>query len=105
MDNINQNNNLLQSNDEIKLLEEIKENYTYDHIPIKLCFIGNIFSGRKTQSNLIHEKYPKIKIYNIESIIKEIIDTYNKINIPLEEQTAKGKNAKKNEYRTNKIRE
>ena len=95
MDNINQNNNLLQSNDEIKLLEEIKENYTYDHIPIKLCFIGNIFSGRKTQSNLIHEKYPKIKIYNIESIIKEIIDTYNKINIPLEEQTAKGKNAKK----------
>ena len=28
-------------------------------------------------------------------IMKEIIDTYNKINIPLEEQTAKGKNAKK----------
>ena len=51
---------LLQSQDEFleeKILEELKEKYTFDHIPIKLCFIGTKFSGRKTQSNLLHEIY------------------------------------------------
>ena len=78
-------------------MEEIKDiKYTFDHIPIKICFIGTSFSGRKTQSLLLQEKYPNIKIYNIESMIKSIVEIYNKINIPLEEQQAKSKQAKKN---------
>ena len=96
----NQNNALLQSNDDLienQILEEIKDiKYTFDHIPIKICFIGTSFSGRKTQSLLLQEKYPNIKIYNIESMIKSIVEIYNKINIPLEEQQAKSKQAKKN---------
>ena len=99
----NINNPLLQSNDEFidgKILEEIKENevnYTFDHIPIKLNFTGTSFSGRKIQSNLIQEKYPNIKIYNIEHIIKELLDLYIKISTPIEEQQPKGKPAKKNQ--------
>ena len=95
------NNNLLQSNDDINennVLEEIKEtenNYTFEHIPIKICFIGTSFSGRKTQSLILHEKYPNIKIYNIESIIKDIVEIYNKINAPIEEPQTKGKQVKK----------
>ena len=90
---------LLQSQDEFleeKILEELKEKYTFDHIPIKLCFIGTKFSGRKTQSNLLHEKYPNIKIYNVEKIIRDCIEIYNKVSIPLEENP-KFKTAKKNQ--------
>ena len=97
-----QNNPLLQSNDEFidhQILEEIKENeikYSFDHIPIKLCLIGTSFSGRKTQSLLLHEKYPNIKIYNLEELIKSIVELYIKINTPIEELQAKSKQAKKN---------
>ena len=96
---------LLQSQDEFleeKILEELKEKYSFDHIPIKLCFIGTRFSGRKTQSNLINNKYPNIKIYNVEKIIRDCIETYNKISIPLEEQP-KFKNAKKNQIEQIKL--
>ena len=90
---------LLQSQDEFleeKILEELKEQYTFDHIPIRLCFIGTKFSGRKTQSNLLHNKYPNIKIYNVEKILRDCIEIYNKVSIPLEEQP-KFKTAKKNQ--------
>ena len=101
-ENNNQINALLHSNDEFidnQILEEIKENsikYTFNHIPIKLCLIGTSFSGRKTQSSLIHEKFPNIKIYNVESLIKSIVELYNKINTPIEEQQTKGRPGKKN---------
>ena len=96
---------LLQSQDEFleeKILEELKEKYTFDHIPIKLCFIGTKFSGRKTQSKLIHEKYPNIKIYNVEKILRDCIEIYNKVYTPLEEQP-KLKNAKKNQIEQMKL--
>ena len=99
---------LLQSGDEgieAKLLEEIKkseEKYTFDHIPIKICFIGSSFSGRKTQANLIHEKYSNIKIYNVEKIIQECKDIYYKITTPIEEQP-KYKNIKKNQIEQVKL--
>ena len=96
---------LLQSQDEFleeKILEELKEKYTFDHIPIKLCFIGTKFSGRKTQSNLLHDKYPNIKIYNVEKIIRDCIEIYNKVSIPLEENP-KFKTAKKNQIEQIKL--
>ena len=96
-----QNNPLIQSNDEFidhQILEEIKENavkYTLDHIPIKICLIGTSFSGRKTQSLLLQEKYPNIKIYNLEKLIKSIVELYIKINTPIEETQSKTKTSKK----------
>lgn len=96
---------LLQSQDEFleeKILEELKEQYTFDHIPIKLCFIGTKFSGRKTQSNLLHNKFPGIKIYNMEKILREYIEIYNKVSIPLEEQP-RFKTIKKNQIEQAKL--
>ena len=96
---------LLQSQDEFleeKILEELKEKYTFEHIPIKLCFIGTSFSGRKTQSNILHDKYPNIKIYNVEKMIRECIEIYNKITIPIEEQP-RYKNLKKNQIEQVKL--
>ncbi len=92
--NINNNNTNFNKSGgdegvEAKLLEEIKkseEKYTFEHIPIKLCFLGTSFSGRKTQSELIKAIYPNIKIYNVEKIINECLDVYYKIMTPLEEQ-------------------
>ena len=106
------NNNLLQSNDEFiegHILAEIKEpkdNYTFDHIPIKICFIGTPFSGRKTQSLLLKQKFPNLKIYNIESIIKNILELYIKLNTPIEEQSVpKSKMAKKNQNQIEQLKQ
>ena len=114
--NMNNNNiisnNLLQSNDEFidgHILEEMKEteeNYTFEHIPIKICFIGTSFSGRKTQSLLLSQKFPNIKIYNIELIIKNIIELYNKLNTPIEEQSLqKLKQPKKNQTQIEQLKQ
>ena len=96
---------LLQSQDEFleeKILEELKEEYNFEHIPIKLCFIGTKFSGRKTQSKLLQDKYHNIKIYNMEKILRECIEIYNKVSIPLEEQP-RFKTAKKNQIEQMRI--
>ena len=58
--------------------------------------IGHIFSGRKTIGNLLSEKYPKLKIYSIESIIKSLIEVYEKIIMPIESHP-KFKSMKKNQ--------
>ena len=72
------------------------DGYTLNHIPIKLCFVGHEFSGRKTQSNLISTTYPTIKTYNMTEIIKSAIEEYEKIMTPIEENP-KFKTMKKNQ--------
>lgn len=58
--------------------------FTYNHIPIKLCLIGHLFSGRKTQGKIIAEMYPNIKIYSIDELIQKYVEIYEKINTPIE---------------------
>ena len=70
--------------------------YSFEHIPIKICLIGHAFSGRKTQGELIHEKYPDIKVYCVNDIIKSKMDIYEQIVTPIEEHP-KYKSMKKNQ--------
>lgn len=68
----------------------------FDYIPIKLCFIGHLFAGRKTQANKIAEMFPKIKIYCIDTILKQLIDTFEHLAAPIENHP-KYKTMKKNQ--------
>ena len=81
-----QNNNILS----------LTPAYSFEHIPIKICLIGHAFSGRKTQGQLIHEKYPEIKVYCVSDIIKSKMDIYEQIVTPVEEHP-KYKSMKKNQ--------
>ena len=72
------------------------DGYTLNHIPLKLCFVGHEFSGRKTQSNLISSTYPTLKVYNMSEIIKSSIEEYEKIMTPIEDNP-KFKSMKKNQ--------
>ena len=56
----------------------------YFYLPIKICFIGYPMSGKKIQSQLIHEQYPEIKIYNPEQLLKDKIKEYFSIISPIE---------------------
>ena len=76
--------------------EQSKEMFTFHHIPIKACFIGHMFSGRKTQCKFISENFPNIKIYNINDLIKNALDIYERIKTPIE-NLPKFKSMKKNQ--------
>ena len=85
-----------EEKNELQIENPIDDEYTFNHIPIKLCFIGHLFSGKKTTSQLISEKYPGIKVYNVGKIIKNCMETYEKITTPLEDHP-KFKTMKKNQ--------
>ena len=85
--NINNNININTTNETTSLnnnendSNQIKEKIDLSYIPIKICLIGTSYSGRKTQAELIHEKYPEIKIYSIQEIIKYYIGEYERLYI------------------------
>ncbi len=92
----NQNNNLflnVNNSNEINLdlinntETNNKINYSevdLSYIPVKICLIGNSFSGRKTQAELISSKYPGIKIYSIKKILKFYSDEYERFYINID---------------------
>ena len=77
---------------------EEKDNFNYNNIPIRICLLGHSFSGKKTHSKLLTEKYPNIKIYTFSNILKDLKEEYNKIYIPFEENPL-FKNVKKNQIK------
>ena len=94
--NDNENNIENKNDNNNEEILSIPNNLDFSYIPLKLCLIGHIFSGRKTIGNLLSEKYPKLKIYSIESIIKSLIEVYEKIIMPIESHP-KFKSMKKNQ--------
>ena len=67
------------------------------YLPIKMSFIGYPFSGKKTQSLLIKNKYPLIKIYDPENILNLKIKEIDELNEPAENKNnPKVKTNKKN---------
>ena len=57
----------------------IKKKGKYFYLPIKMAFVGYPLSGKKTQSNLFQTKYPNIKIYDPELILKNKINEYKEL--------------------------
>jgi len=64
--------------------------FIFSHIPVKICLIGNSFSGKKTQSKILSENFP-FKIYNLEELVQQSLDLVNKydfqseVNVDLKE--------------------
>ena len=56
----------------------------FNSLPIKATFIGNMFSGKRTQGKLLSDAFPKLKVYNIDEIIRSILDIQTKIDTPIE---------------------
>ena len=88
-ENENENNlNKKIYNNLMSMIVEDKENILekgkYFYLPIKLCFIGYPMSGKKLQSQLIHEKFPGVHIYNPSQMLKDKINEYNSIISPIE---------------------
>ena len=69
-----------------------KNNYCgtdLSYIPIKICLLGNSFSGRKTQAALLSSKYPELKIYSINKIVNFYSDEYQRLYINNENNNSK----------------
>ena len=96
------NNNLNEQN---KVNEsDISNNNlkNFDYIPIKICFLGDSFSGRKTQAKLITEKYKILKAYSINDITLFYIDEYKRLMLPKEANIKNNKSSKKAGINTSK---
>ena len=98
--NIKKNKNIEEEENNINNKEEKLSNALTDidfsYIPIKLCFIGHSFSGRKTQAKLLCEKYKNLKCYSINDISKFYFDEYRRVHTPIE-KNPKFKSMKKNQ--------
>ena len=57
----------------------IKKKGKYFYLPIKMAFVGYPLSGKKTQSQLLQNLYPNIKIYDPYNMLKEKINEYKEI--------------------------
>ena len=56
----------------------------WEYIPYKISLIGYPFSGKKSISEKIVNKYINLKIYSIQKILREYINQYKKITEPIE---------------------
>ena len=68
----------------------------WNYIPYKICLIGYPFSGRKHVSEKLIIKYPNLKVYSVQKLLREYISQYKKITEPIENQP-KIKSMKKNQ--------
>ena len=91
------------NNNDKKIKEE--ENKDFSFIPIKLCFIGHSFSGRKTQAKLLCEKYKNLKSYSINDITQFYLDEYKRLNIQKDQNIKNIKSQKKGAINENKMNE
>ena len=67
----------IDNNQEIYSFKNIiKKKGKYFYLPIKMAFVGYPLSGKKTQSKLLQNLYPNIKIYEPELILKNKISEY-----------------------------
>ena len=64
---------------EKKEILKINNSINLNYIPIKICLFGYEFSGRKTQAELLCEKYPLLKFYSIKKIIKSYLQEYERL--------------------------
>ena len=80
----------------------ISKDAKYNYIPIKISMLGSPLSGKKTQSKFLIEKFPHLKIYNLEEIFEEILKEYEEFQIPIDDHP-KVKNAKKNQIEQVKL--
>ena len=56
----------------------------WDYIPIKIAFIGFPLAGKKTQADIIYNKFNGIKIISVYDIINNKVKEWNEINEPIE---------------------
>ena len=69
-----------ERNREDKMQEYIiKSKGKYFYVPIKMAFTGYPCSGRKTQGHLLKEKYPNLKIYDPEEILRNHVQEYKEL--------------------------
>ena len=65
-------------------------------LPIKISFMGSLFSGKKTQAKLLTDKFEHLKSYYIPDIIKELKEIKLKSEEKIEDNP-KFKSMKKNQ--------
>ena len=63
-----------KNNKELKEIDYLKSKWNY--IPYKISLIGYPLSGRKTLAEKIIKKYPNIKIYSCQKLLREYYNTY-----------------------------
>jgi hypothetical protein len=76
-----ENKNFHKKEKEINTEKSISK---WNHIPYKICLIGYPFSGQRCVSEKLIKKYPSLKIYSVQKILREYYSQYKAIIEPIE---------------------
>ena len=98
-------NNQIKNDNNLNNINISSKNYSkWDYIPYKIALVGYPLSGRKTISERINNKYPNMKVYSINKIIREYHQLFLKLSDP-PENPLKNKLSKKNVKKNEKDKE
>ena len=74
-----------------------KTNNKWNNIPYKLSLIGYPLSGRKTLADNLVKKYPHLKIYSCQKILRDYYNTYKTLTEEIDINNPKYKSMKPNQ--------
>lgn len=59
---------------------DARENHKRPRVPaylnLKLCFIGYAFAGKKTQAIRLAQRFPELKLYQLNDLVNEAVAFY-----------------------------
>ena len=87
------------NNNNVKISKEINNNLIckWNNIPYKLSLIGYPLSGRKTIAENLIKKYPNLKIYSCQKLLREYYNTYKTLTEEIDINNPKYKSMKPNQ--------
>ena len=77
--------------------DNTNSNCKWSHIPYKLSLVGYPLSGRKTIAENLVKKYPNLKIYSCQKLLREYYNTYKTLTEEIDVNHTKYKSMKPNQ--------
>ena len=89
------NTNINKNNKELKETNNNKNKW--NNIPYKLSLVGYPLSGRKTLAENLIKKYPNLKVYSCQKILRDYYNTYKRLSEEVDINNTKYKSMKPNQ--------
>ena len=97
-DNVNKNNKeVKEQNNNNNNKDNSNSNFKWSHIPYKISLVGYPLSGRKTIAENLVKKYPNLKVYSCQKLLREYYNTYKTLSEEIDVNHTKYKSMKPNQ--------
>ena len=95
--NANKNNKEVKEPNNNSNNDNSSSNVKWSHIPYKISLVGYPLSGRKTIAEHLVKKYPNLKVYSCQKLLREYYNTYKTLSEEIDVNHTKYKSMKPNQ--------